>query len=516
MGARQTPKATTDDERLGRVYVILPLAFFVLAALPYLALPIWWDEALTLGRHVVKGPAHILFGRYHSNNHVLLSLLLYYWMTICMDLFGLPVVFLRALPFVLSAATVFLAYLIGLRMTGSRAWGAVSAALVAGSHVFLSFSCQLRGYAPGCTFIAASLYSALRYHETQRRAEAVRTSLWMALSVATLPTDLLPAAVIGGWLAIDRALVRRKRDLRLLLLAAAPLWGLLLYVPRWGDVLVEARAGYGRPSHLSAIEHVVVANVVAWAPAVLLLAALGTAQLARGRRREADRNPPVFWPFVCLGLLLPVVGLLSFRNAPYPRVLVPFVPIWGALLTLGLSRLRVRRPTHLARAVVLGQLTYAAAFQLGYFTYASSAAVLLDRPQNLLIQFYTSPLLDPKCAVRTAKRLAAARHAALVIADDSDVHALAFYANQEGLRNLVFTEFFAHLWKTQPVRFSSMDPRRGLLFISRDRDRLRKQLDLLGVHFRGYEFGLLADCGYYKVFCLRKADRPQGRAAATR
>lgn len=305
---------------------------------PHLADPLWQDELKTLELFSSHGFLHPFRVYPFPNNHVLFSALL--------SLFGdLPWSFEPWVSRLLPAACfggslVFLAVAVA-RMGGMRA--ALLAVLLFGtSHVSLAFASELRGYAVAWLPLCVAWWGLPRWIA---RGGALRGGAYLLAtgsSVAILPTNLWIAAVLGvyalliAWLERDTLGPRGLG--RAVFAALAPLSGGLAYVAIWREVLQTAGRDWSDWTLSSLAGHWLWATTTdfAW---LLPVAVVGLGVLVRGSARGGARAQACRRTLVYCGCcaLVPLLGFGLFPQVPYPRNLVPLLPLWYGGLALVLA-----------------------------------------------------------------------------------------------------------------------------------------------------------------------------------
>ena len=323
------------------VLVLALLAILVMGlfnALPHVNEPIWQDEAVTLSFHASRGSVQPFLHYLSPNNHVAFTSLLAAWMSLFPE--GLDVFTLRLLPLLLFLAAIPTLFFAALRIGGPLC--AISAgAIFASSTVAGNFATQLRGYGPSWMFFSIMLLAAINIQFGRRRGFWQTVYLVSCLaSVALLPTNFFFAAALSVSAAICVALsapngIRSQVRTCALLLAAPFLCLVVAYGAIWDELMTFSKIGFSDWSRTNLATHWLhgsLSNFIWIAPAAGAGLAVGIHQLARDRVKLADINSYgfIFSTLLILGF---TAALLAFPKAPFPRTLVPFLPVWIVAVT---------------------------------------------------------------------------------------------------------------------------------------------------------------------------------------
>ena len=321
----------------------------VIALLFYLALPglrdeLWQDESYTLYTYADKGLLHPFSSYERPNNHILFSASLVLWSKLSTSL-----VFLRLLPFLFFlAATLLLAEALR-RYCGVLAAG-IGTFLFVSSHVVLGFATELRGYGPSWLPVAGGMLLLPLYMKSGRRLFAVLYLLCAVLAIGILPSNVLVFAIFMCWAiflpgkdrADGEAGIRDGRKRLLLPLAAMPA-GVISYVGVLGELGTRAQHAWSPWSFGDIFGHFLWATFHEWIWLLAPFLMLGIFSLLRSARASALGDPARSQLALLLAtLLLPLFSFallyLFLGHLPFPRCLVPLLPIWYGLAGLLLAR----------------------------------------------------------------------------------------------------------------------------------------------------------------------------------
>lgn len=430
--ATSRPAARSRSVPAAAALAALAVLAALLLAVPHLADQLWYDEAYTL-EFFASGGLGRAFGDYHApNNHVLFSAALSLWAPLAGGAAAL-----RLLPLAAFLAAVAVLWLAVDRLAGPLA-ATLAALLLAAGHVALSFALQLRGYGPSWLPVAGALAAAAMHLEKPRLSTAALYAACASLAVGLLPTNLLAVSVTGVWAAALLAAGAPRLTWRTALhsagLLAAPLPGLVCYLGVWGQFLQQARS-FDPHTGLTRLE------VAGSLPAATLpevwwlwpLVAVGLAVLAIGARRErswSPRSPRGQLLFVAACLAVPPAALLAAPRAPFPRTLVPLLPLWwtAAALPAAAALRRAGQALGPRAALAPAAVVFAALPAMAALREADGAGYWLrhpraeDRPQDLHDHYYHHGF-RPAEAVAALRDLAR-RGPCLALTDEADIWSL--------------------------------------------------------------------------------------------
>jgi hypothetical protein len=454
-------------------------------ALPHMGEAIWQDEAVTLMFYSAQGIAFPFLHYGLPNNHIGFSAMLAAWMALFAD--GVGIGTLRLLPLLLFLLAIPATFVGGARLAGAGV-GIMAALLFASSAVAGNFATQLRGYGPSWLFLLLALIFALPPIGADRRGLRLAAyALATLATVAILPTNLVFAMVVAVAASLVR-LASPPEDSRRLI---AQLACLVLTPPA---CLLIAHAGA-----LDALFRLGGVSISPWSGAGLLvewwratlwdirwIAPLAGAGLLLGAWEWRDPSLAPRERNAWLVSFALVVGfaaaIVLMPNPPFPRTLVPFLPVWFcALAYLGAHALRAayvrRRRLALVLAFLAGSLPFAWSDQApcrgdpgrgGAFDY------------DLCHQYFRDDY-QPELIIRAWAAL--------------DSPGLPIVAGYEGFYALRV------LGSGAPVRSSRdfrSDPRQPPLIVAASRDEFTAIRAQVGA--AGQNYALLADTGYFKVF----------------
>jgi hypothetical protein len=471
----------------------------------YLGRDFWYDEAYALQNFARLGPLGV-FTDYHApNNHMVFSSLLVLWLRVCAAL-DLPGWCLRLLPWASSVAAVAFLYLGVQSWRGRRA--ALWASLLMGtSHLFLSFSCQLRGYSLAALGLSLGLYLVFRLLERRRAIDVALCAGVMILAVGVLPTSFLPLICLSSWASFELArlgaLRNEKGRITCEVLLAAPVLGMGWYllppkVCRQFLAVYSSRLLPEAPQNpLTDLSYGLLIDAL-WLVPLMVLGLFLWGFSARPRRVA---RPWSFGAFLLVNLLpLGLVCLFSM-NA---RHLFPLIPWWyaafGILVEDGLAWPSARWPELGRNQTAFALLLVILACQREV-TFSSDFRQRFEgeRTQDVYYQYYQVDF-RPSEVVRFLKD-AAPPHASMAFTDDGDPFALEFYGHLDGFDCIYRAEdpgsrsLFELGWTRQC----------GLFLVARSRG---SAWDMLG-RLASWEMPPdslreVLDTGYFKVYELRQ------------
>jgi dolichyl-phosphate-mannose-protein mannosyltransferase len=325
----------------------MPLAALVILAIGIVARallldrPLHWDEAYTFHEFVPR-PALDFLSRYaHPNNHILHTLVAH----IVYALGGTTRWILRLPAFAAGIGVLIAIYVVARRLRGENA-ALLALALAAGASPLVEYSAQGRGYSI-LTLCVLALF-AIPIDDDRWLPAA----LLAAAGAWTIPVMLFPFATWLVWLLLQRVPIRRIAAIAATTAALA----FLLYVP----VLIVS--GPRSITNNGTVKPQGIADVVRALPRSLaktgrdwtasfpvgLQVILGAGVLASiARSRHPDGS-------LALAILLATLPLLLLlRVVPFPRVWVPFLPLFLILAASGLTSERWPRAATSAVALLV-------------------------------------------------------------------------------------------------------------------------------------------------------------------
>jgi hypothetical protein len=366
----------TVESLLGRpsmrlVVIAATIAIAAFGAAPHLHEAIWQDEAATILNHVGLGVLHPFLHYNSPNNHKGFSAMLVAWVRLFPH--GVDVENLRFLPFALFLSSIPIAYEASRRLGGNVA-ATLASALFATSAVATNFATQLRGYGPSWPFVSLALLSALGLcGDRHRRRWAIAYAGSCLCAIAILPTNVYACEVIGVAAAVGLLGLRVRHDApsrqrAAWLVLIPPLCVAAAYALVWRQLVAMSQVGFSawtRGEVASAWLRATLADTPWFLP--LLGGSLAVVLLRTLRRAPATPAPEqrlLVAGLLGLGLF---AAMLAMPTAPFPRTLVPFLPVWYAALAAiacsGLSALG--RWPRAWQPFVLGALVAAAPLALG-------------------------------------------------------------------------------------------------------------------------------------------------------
>ena len=198
----------------------------------FIQLPAHMDESLMYVRFVTQGLDGIVTDYSNVNNHVLLSLILYF-----LDFaVGNELILLRLPSLVFGTLLIPASYLLG-NYTYNHNAGLVAAVLVATSKGLVNYSVLARGYALMILIVVLAFLLAIQILRHPKPWMWIALATCLVLGFYTLPIMAYPAGVLLVWMGLC-VLFRTSNGMRRMMLTRLTGWvGLsaivvvLLYVP---------------------------------------------------------------------------------------------------------------------------------------------------------------------------------------------------------------------------------------------------------------------------------------------
>ncbi|MBN2712452.1 MAG: hypothetical protein JXR97_08500 [Planctomycetes bacterium] len=521
------PESQAEEHNSGILPVVftycIPIGIVLYLCAPHLADEIWYDEAYTL-IHYASGDILKPFTDYSApNNHVLFSACLTLWQRMLGGEYNIAM--LRLLPLLTLSASLIL-LISGTAKLADRKSAAVAALLFGTSHVVLNFSLQLRGY-PFSWLPVSAAFFALAYHlEQPRWWTYLAYTLASVIAVATLPTNVIPVLCLSAWAAFE--IYRRdpgikKNRTAMLWLFISPALGGLAYInilKEMANCAATFKTGF-TVSYVTS--HYLWATLVDywWLAPFFLLGCYGIVTGGKTCIADSgkDKAPNVCAPCPIAMLLaciaVPLMFLLAMPNKPFPRNLIPLLPIWyaslGMISTKGLERLGKTNAFAAAVALCLA-LTICGKVREGDNAGYADRYTSEDRPQDLYDLYYMNGF-KPREILEIVDEAAKDRSFSF-FADNSDLYSLIYIiANQYG-------DGFGP-YKTKVHNYESI-ARGGLtdrslskrpLFIACSPDNaiiMAEHISGSRIN-KGWVAEKIADTGFFKLYAITKAEESAPR-----
>ncbi|MEK7469463.1 MAG: hypothetical protein AAB074_18975 [Planctomycetota bacterium] len=464
--------------------VLLPaVAALAIARERFADLP-WHDEVYTL--QVFAASAGKALTDYHApNNHVLFSAALAFWRACTPG--EESILSLRILPALCFAASAGILAAAVRRMAGS-AFGAAAGCLFASLHVTQNFALQLRGYGPSWLPIAGALWAAVAWIEKPRTALVVLFAACVAFAVGILPTNVFPAMALSAWAAWPAVRLGRRREAAVF--ALAPLAGFLFYAAVLPQLRAQAagfapqvsRAGFLADAFFS------IAKDLGWLALPALIGLAVVIRRARSSAAPASTEPVAILALAAAAAATILAPAILLPHAPYPRVLVPALPLLCAAAAV-LSReafVRLGTPGVHRAGVALA----AASVVVGLWREATADAPPAGaRPHSLYHQYFHRGF-RPDLAVEAAA-LSGKGGTVLVLTDDADLLSLTRAAHGVRALDVRFSGTFA------PSAAGLAEARKvAVAVIATDESSARGAVRSLGE----VDLQAIADTGFFKVW----------------
>lgn len=307
---------------------------------------LWQDEAYTIVNFAGNSLNHVFLNYQLPNNHIWFSAALNLWRKILPD--NADVIALRTLPFIFFLAAIPAVFFCGRKFAGSLA-GASAALLFASSSVTGAFALQLRGYGPSWLVVTLAFFSALQLIGGGLRRYFMLYAICCIAAVGLLPTNLfvleiLAIAVISGEVIRGRSVSR----IEAVVLLVGPVLGLVSYLAVWSDLAKASQHSWSPWSLSDLISHWAFATTqqFQWLVPIFLICLASVVRLLfvdDPGRRNATQKMLIVMIVAMAGLGL---WLYAMPAKPFPRTLVPILPIWyifiGSILAQGVFWFQVR------------------------------------------------------------------------------------------------------------------------------------------------------------------------------
>ena len=336
-------------------------------AYPGLTDEIWQDEAFTLLRYASGGFWRPFTTYIEPNNHPLFSALLSLWLGVVGQNAGENL--LRLLPLGFFLAAVPATFFAGRRLHGT-ACGLIAALQLAASTVSANHATQLRGYAVSWLPFALMLWCALNINSPQANRWRLGYALSAVFAVAVLPSNLFFSLIVAAAVSVFHLASgmawNRRNLIGTAILFGSPCFGLLAYAAIWRDVIAAASVDWSGWNRRILFAQWVISTSAEFT--IIPVLAMGGFLFALLRALRPNVGQPSTAPYALFALVLPLgmLGLIAgLTQPPFPRTLVPILPVWycliGMLAAIAIERIWQRAPRHAVIALCASGLIAALA-----------------------------------------------------------------------------------------------------------------------------------------------------------
>jgi hypothetical protein len=342
-------RATSVLDRLGSrkaslFFILCGIFLGAVMALPGLNDAIWQDEAVTLLFHSSHGAVYPFLNYSSPNSHVVFSSMLAAWIQLFPD--GMDLVSLRMLPLLLFLAAIPTTFLAASRLGGPVCAIAATGLFVC-SSVTANFSTQLRGYGPSWLFVSNLFWASMNVLAPRAWRWRAAYAVSCALAVGVLPTNFFLGSAVGlataAYLWLDPDNRTRAAWPGYCTLLLSPALGLLMYAAVWRELMQYGQIALSDWTRPELARHWIWASLSDFLILVPLLATALAAGLHSEIRSVRERTGAVSSTFLFAIMLLatPMVAIAAMPHAPFPRTVVPLLPVWfcslGFLLAYGID-----------------------------------------------------------------------------------------------------------------------------------------------------------------------------------
>lgn len=313
--------------------VAVPICFM----LCQLSLPIWFDEAYTIGSYASKPISEIITDYSTPNNHVAYSLLIH-----CLCGFQDYPWVLR-LPSILTSSALLVALFCFVARHADSSAAGVSVVLLGLNQVFLNYAAQIRGYS--LSMLLGVLIAAAALENTEDKYRIWRSAFIVVLGaiwVYVIPTNILFLVGISGTAVAlrFRNSGRRAAAQEVVRWILAILLAIGLYLPIVRQVF--AAKGTSAFSYEGLFQSIAAlfASLLRDVPMKVAFLAGGIGALLLVRHRDLFKPPAR--NLVALGLAViagSFVTAAAIQIAPFSRNFVPLLPFIAMLAGVSISAL---------------------------------------------------------------------------------------------------------------------------------------------------------------------------------
>lgn len=403
----------------------------------YLVRDLWFDEALTLMNFaLVENPADIYFNYVIPNNQIVYTLLLRFWVELTPQWidFGF---WMRLLSFLLGGGTLMLLYFrFKERMGGS--WVFLPALVALASAVpFLIYATAMRGYVLSAFLTVLTLDRGLEFARRGTVRTGFEYALCSLLLTGTIPSNLaVEVAIVLYLLPLFGNNFLRSRRFWITALIPPAMFA-LFYLPLLRQFIGVLQLGEGWNNGGRVLLALLAATAFSFP--MLLIPATG-ALLAFDRKRYNW-----LWSARAAIWLVPIPIALLLPTAPFPRVFLPFWPIWTLLLAGGirdLTALQCRLNRRWNPAVWIGALAVVVFFWGSVAQNPSLRQAFSRRnggagADDFFFGYYLRPEHTPQRTIQAIHTCFGVSRP-IYMSFSADPWALMFYGRLAGMENFLF------------------------------------------------------------------------------
>jgi hypothetical protein len=464
------------------IWLVICIFAGIFQVFPHLVDPVWQDESYTLLNFSSRGFFYP-FTNYHlPNNHVLLSALLSGWSP------GDAVSHLRLPLFFAFVASMAL-----LAWTTVRNFGATAAIattlLFALSTITANFALQLRGYGLSWLFVGLMLWALPAYAIHRKKGAGLLYSLAGSGLLALLPTNVIVYGVfvVWGWgLVFFSSWPIREKRKQWLLITLGPMAGLLAYIGIWSQVLAASGHGFSDWGKLALVaEFARTFFSEFW---LLLPFVFAGCYFLLSEVRQGKKQAYIELALAFSLLVVPVLFLMVVKQAPFPRNLVPLLPVFCVVTGVVVAKgWQACTDVSFLRNVPLIAISAIATFTLKFLGPGCESVSDINRVSNLCRLYYQQDY-QPEAVAQYILNHPVGRDSTIVTGYEG-LYALGFLQVNYGLE--------LHLENYRNYRPTSVKHGLPWLVTARDAD-LSQMLKQMNLDAFFYQQAL--DTGYFKIY----------------
>lgn len=388
----------------------LLLGAFLAFLSSYLWRDLWFDEALTIQNFALLDSAARIYRSYViPNNHIVYTVFLNFWLKLAPGF--LPLDFWCRILSVLSGGGTLAAlfYFFRKRITPLPLFLALFA--LAMSSPFLIYATAVRGYMLSMLWVVLTLHYALNYVENSKIKDVVLYGLFSLLCIGTIPSNL---AALAGVVLYTMPLLNKKfwMDRRFWVLAVLPnVLFMLFYLPIAKQFFNVLQLGEGWQSRWALLLAFAAGIVTVFLPLLPFLKF----------KKENVFRYGIF--------LLPIAFALTCPTPPFPRVFLPFFPLFALLAAEGIAACKEKKLLYIGLAVFLwGALMQTAACREFLSEKVGGGA----QDDDYFYGYYMRPTHTPAQVINAIRRAAPHGVPAIYMSFGSDPWPLMFYSKFSG------------------------------------------------------------------------------------
>jgi hypothetical protein len=341
---------------LKKYYIHGILLFLVISAGKFLYRDLWFDEALTVLNFATLPNIESIYQNYViPNNHILYTCLLHYYLKFAPNFIDLDF-YLRLPSLLCGIFSLGLLWKYFKDQCGRENLFTICICLSL-AVAFLIYATAIRGYMLSTLAATASLIAAIKYAKNNTIKNGFIYLITSIITVGIIPGNL---ATLGANAIFAARFIKNNplKKIAFYILGIIPVIGFLIfYLPIWDKLIKCSQLGEGWHNRSQVL-------------IVLLIGLLSCGFITSFIYLYKDLVKAVikrkyFNLFTSIIIILiPIVMVIAFKVAPFPRVFIPFIPLMVIISSIGLKNLKAILRKNKINYKYIGVILFVATFIL--------------------------------------------------------------------------------------------------------------------------------------------------------